>query len=476
MIFDKVFEVKERPVVNESIINLSRGNQDLFGLYGAFQGARPANFVKLVELVRRSPEAMGLIKAMVTDIVSDKWFFQPLNKDKKKGPESSKTAEDFTKKNFFKEELKKALFDWIYSGNSYLWMGKVSKAQLKEFAEKGVKATLKGLPFELKSKIKERDLFNDVYAELKQDEEITGIRSVVSAASSTMWIDYNKYGVVGYTQEKDAEKQIHFDIKEIIHAQYMPNDGKVYGFTPMISCIPILQTLALIKDYHGDFFNNGGMPDMMFSFPKEMAGSPVLKEFTTTLKQFKKKGQRRGNLAIAGEVAVEPLNNYNKDMEFRELANHYIGELALAFNMPMSRVATVLGRDVKSGNEDLANEGYWHQIAEMQKYWEDILNSQLFIPHFGVEIRFNRGYKQDQVRETQAFVQQLEASNKMKEMGFTDKSIRNYLNVTVEQLPVIKSISPIIGTPLQKPNSEIIPGKNKQIMNNKKKEEQNKKV
>jgi len=471
----KIFEAKEKPLLNESVVF----SRSVGGAYNSTdiesRTAKTTDYVRLMETVKRCPEAMGIVKAIYTDILSDGWTFQPTNNDKDKGPKAVKKAQEFCKNHFFKEVLKEVLVDWVITGNGYLWTGSVTEDQIKELVGKGIKESkLKGLPLEMKERVKTK-LYDMMVSEFKQDEEITEVRSISSVASTTMWINFNKTGILGYYQKKGSEKDASFSTQEIIHAKYVPMDGKVYGFSPMISSYSILQTLALIRDYHGNFFNNGGMPDVMFQFPKEMAGSPVLTEFTQKLQEFKKKGQKRGNLVTAGETIVEKLNDYHKDMEFRELANFYIGVLALTFNMPMSRVATVLGREVKAGNEDLANEGYQMQISEMQDYWETLINSQLFIPRFGVELKFNRGYKQNEVREVQAFVQKLESASKMKEIGFKDDAIRKYLQVTAEDLPVVKkAVVPMAGGfgANKKPNGEILPGKNQQALNDKKKQEQ----
>ena len=472
----KIFipEIKEKPLLNESVV-FSRGTAGSYQNLGIeSRTAKPTDYVKIMAQVKKCPEAMGIVKAIYTDVLSDGWSFQPVANDKDKGPKAVKKAEEFCKDHFLKEVLKEVLVDWVITGNGYLWMGAVTEKQIKELFKKGIgEAQLKGLPVEMKERLK-TTLYSQMVGEIKSDEEITEIRSLSPVASSTMWINFNKTGVLGYYQQKGSEKTATFSTQEILHAKYVPMDGKVYGFSPMISSYPILQTLSLIRDYHGNFFNNGGVPDILFQFPKEMAGSPVLDEFKQTLQQFKSKGQKRGNLVTAGEVVPTPLNDYHKDMEFRELANFYIGVLALTFNMPMSRVATVLGREVKAGNEDLANEGYQMQITEMQDYWETLLNSQLFAPRFGVELKFNRGYKQNEVREVQAYVQKLESASKMKTRGFTDDAIRMYLNVTSEQLPKIEKAEPPMagGFGQKKPNGEIIPGPNKQILNDKKKKEQ----
>lgn len=179
--------------------------------------------------------------------------------------------------------------------------------------------------------------------------------------------------------------------------------GKVYGFSPIQATLTEMNILGYLKDYAGTFFKTGGFPDWMFILPKELAGSKNHKELIQMVQKYKGPQNKHGNLVFTGEVEPTQLNKFDKDMEFRQLAVYLTGVLALSFNMPMSRVASIIGSEVRisTGADDLANEGYWNKIDEMQSYWERLLNTQLFKPYFDVEIKFDRGYKQNEVREVQ---------------------------------------------------------------------------
>jgi len=94
-------------------------------------------------------------------------------------------------------------------------------------------------------------------------------------------------------------------------------------------------------------------------------------------------------------------------MEYRKLAIHSVGRLAFAFNMPADILSAILGVDVRGTavGSDIEDAGYNRNIEQSQIYWEELLDSQLWIPNFGVKIRFQRTFKQDQIRHVQYMTQ-----------------------------------------------------------------------
>ena len=383
-------EVKTVPMYNEGGFIPSRN----------FTSTQPFSYKALIELIKKTPEAVGILRAIQTDICSDGHYFE--------GPKSRiDKAVKFNKDNSFKTEFNGVILDWLMFGNGALWKGKISDVKIKE-------ATLK-LQNITGIQIKETEIKSLL------DEDFFRTKLLKHAAWSTMNIDLteDKTSVRGFHQTLSNNESIMFEPEEIIHGKFMNFDGRVYGFSPMESSINILSTLSLIKDLNGNFFENGGVPDWMFIFPTEMANSPNVLRLEQTLQKYKSSRHKHGNMIITGEFESKELNKFDKDMEFRLLAIYYTGILALAFNMPMSRVSAIIGGEVKGGaaSEDLSDAGYWRSISSSQDYWEDLLNTQLYEPEFGVSIRFNRGYKTDEIKEAQRDVQMFEVLNKLAQAG-----------------------------------------------------------
>src|SRR3990167_6316050 len=358
---------------------------------GRYDSTQPINYKAVIQLIRKSPECLGILRAIQTDICSDGYTFI--------GPKvRTDKAVEFCKRNRFKDQYRAAVFDWAMLGNGALWKGKISKAKIKEITQKLNSIT--GVEY------KETEM------KALLDEDVFTTKLLKHAPWSTMQIDLtkDKTSVLAFRQLLDAETEIIFEPEEIIHGKFMDFDGKVYGFSPIEASVNVLSTLSLVKDMNGYFFQNGGVPDWMFVLPKEMAGSDNVRKLEQVLQKYKSSIHKHGNLVFTGEVEIHEMNRFDKDMEFRLLAIYYTGILALAFNMPLSRVASIIGAEVSSGaaDSDLSEAGYWRSISVAQDYWEDLLNSQLFEPEFGVEIKFNRGYKNDEIKEAQRDVQMMQ--------------------------------------------------------------------
>jgi hypothetical protein len=131
-------------------------------------------------------------------------------------------------------------------------------------------------------------------------------------------------------------------------------------------------------------------------------------------------------------------------MEFRQLAIYLTGVLALSFNMPMSRVAAIIGSEVKisSGADDLGNEGYWAKISEIQDYLDKLFSKQLFKPCFSVRLESNKSYKINEIKESQNWLFKIDAITKTNDelseykLRLTDRKIKKVLHIDDDDLEV----------------------------------------
>jgi len=358
-----------------------------------YSGTQPFNYTNFIQILKKTPEAIGILNMLKTDICSDGYRFEG---DKGK----VKKAIEFCKSNQFKSQWSGAVIDYFMLGNGALWKAKNSQGKVKEMIRK----------LELTTGIRYKEI---ELKELMNDEDVFATKLLKHVPWSTMHIDLSKdkTSVRQFRQVlNDGGKAVPFEPEEIIHAKFMEFDGKIYGYSPMEASVNVLTTLSLIKDLNGNFFANGGVPDWIFVLPKEMAGSPNVKKLEQVLREKKNSRNKHGNLIFTGEVTPVPLNKFDKDMEFRLLAIYYTGILALAMNMPLSRLSPILGSEVTSGASatDNSEAGYWRAMSSIQDYWEDLLNSQLFEPEFDVKFKINRGYLNDEIKEAQRDVQMYE--------------------------------------------------------------------
>ena len=226
---------------------------------------RSVNIKNLMSWVKKTPEAMGIVRRISQDIVT-KIEFESV--DVKRAGRPSKDynskvedkAKEFSERNMLKQELITAVIDWLITGDAFLWLGKISESQIKEIVSKKYK--------ELNIQFKEATF----KAEDWLDEDYQGINVIQTIASTSVQILPTDTKIESYIQRVGTQSRTWFP-NEVIHAKFMTVDGNVYGFTPMEACSPVIRTLGLIKDYAGTYFENGGVPDFVFNFPKEMAGS-----------------------------------------------------------------------------------------------------------------------------------------------------------------------------------------------------------
>ena len=392
MIFElKVHGVPNRvPAFNEPV--MTPGRLDTV--------THPSDYKELDFWITRTPELIRIVGSVVEDILGDGVYFD--------GAESAvKKAEDFWHDNFMKEEVKKALFDWLLYGDGYLWTGRFNERELAGIRSKAMAKMPVGLRH-LNFKGKDEDSVNFVRH--------------VSASTMNIHLNIEKTSIAHFQQILPGEylnKNKVWTPDEIVHAKYWTLKGKVYGFSPAMSLIVELQAIGYITDYATSFFKGGGWPDWIFNFPNESAKSERLREMVEKLQKYRHPVHKHGNLVISGEMKAQKLNDFSKDMEFRQLLIQFSGIIAHAYGLPAGRISSIIGAEVNvsTGSDDLANEAYWSMIRNHKDYWEDLLNTQIFSQFGKVKLQFPKAHKVDEVRESQAKVQRVDYISALQDLG-----------------------------------------------------------
>jgi len=395
-----IFEYKAsspKPFMNENSWTFANGMR---GVYNT----QPFDYSWFMKMIKSNPEAIGILRAMVTDILSDGVVWKG---GKNKILKAKAWAQ---KKQLWSRKLPAGMLDWFIYGNNLIWTG-MDFAKVKEMVYKEINSNK-----EFKGSMFKDEIANKMISDMS--EKALDYRNV---PWSTVTIDTDATDVTGFSQNMGTTiantgismagptgNERKWKANEVIHAVLMDMDGKAYGFSPMVALTSTISTLALIKDYNGYKFDNGGEPDLIFSFPNEIADNPNVKALVRHLEEKRLSRNKGGHLVMTGEVNVTPVSDHNKDMEYRLLAVYYTGIMAFAFNMPIGRIQSILGSEINTGGQELSDSGYWRSISHMQTYWEELLNTHIFEPEFGVSFKFKRSYKQDEVREAQ--VMQMKAT------------------------------------------------------------------
>ena len=355
-------------------------------------GGMNTDYRRFWDWFKKSPELIGMINVLTTDIIGDRPEFVDLD-GKPLGRNTRRKAERFWKTNRVKEAIKAILFDLFVTGDGYGWIGKLDEkerhAKAKEIVER----------FAASFKMKE-DVKNHLLIKATQDEDMKKPKRFDYIPSSTVMILTTPQEITGYVQNV-AGITINFKPKEIIHFRLNTIDGQPQGFSPIQALVTEIVLLGMIKENMLAYFRNGGAPSKFFTLPDEIANSPNHQFLVQTLQRFNSVANRNGNYVFTGNVELNDLTENIKDMEYKELALYLVSTAALALNIPVTRLPFLVGSASSKGDSGgIAESGYWNMISEKQDLIEDLMNFQMF-EEMGWTIRLNRKYKQDEVREAQ---------------------------------------------------------------------------
>jgi len=392
-------EDKGRPLLNATIV----GTSSSFGI------PRPANYNRLWDYFKETPELISLVSAIVTDTLSDGY--------KLDGPQTRvDRATKFLEDNDFDTLMEEWVYDALITGNGYLWKGRVTDEQV--YDEVSSYAQNRGYPKEAVS-----EMFSQVYDEVAFDEP----QKLGVVASSTMSIiPSDQYGTnIKYVQRVNGNVE-RYDADEIIHLRNIMMNGRLYGFSPVESVISEITLLSVLKNYTGNFFANNGTPNWVFILPKELEGSANHKALIKTLREYKKIENKQKNMVFTGEIDLKKLNDFTKDMEFKNLAEYLTKIIAMVWRVPPS----MYGGEMKSSQTaGLSNQAYYRNIAHFQSKVENLLNRFLF-KQFKVTFKFNKSYKEDEIREVQIEKTKTDIAEQRISLGLWSKeAAAKYLNI-----------------------------------------------
>jgi hypothetical protein len=378
---------------------------------------------------RRSPQLMGFLNIIATDILSDRFEFEPVEKSSS-GRNRVLKAENFWDVNHGMDVAEETIYDLLITGIGYNWIGSLDDKQLKEFCVVAVREVMPGLEtkeFEFKAR--------QMFKKIKENNSDKLAKKLRHVAASTMTMHTDEFEVLKYIQRVGVHRK-EYSPEEIIVFKLMPLDGKVWPFPPMEALLSEIYLLWLINQNYVSFFENGGKPDNVFILPKELAGSQNHKYLIDTLKHYKKIQNKHGNLVFTGDLSIEQLMKVEHQMEHKDLGLYIVSILAMFYGVPVGRIPFLLGKAASGGDSGgLADSGYWRKISVWQSKLEISYNRQLWKPFFGVKMKFRRGYLQDEVRETQNEMQRTSVAEQRIRLGlWSMEEAARYLKIDEEIL------------------------------------------
>ncbi len=377
-----------------------------------------------------SPELYGILNILITDILGDRPEYvspkgEPLGRNKRY------EADRLWKSNRIKETLKAILFDEFITGDGYGWKGRPS-------ADDRIKAVKEAMR-RFSIKLNKTD-YNTLMLKALQDEDLRKPKRFDYIPSSTVHINTSHFDILSYTQVSNGLTQ-EFSVEEVIHFRLNTIDGHVQGFSPVEALIKELALMYFVKGNMLAYMQNGGKPDVLFTMENAQPGSDSYNNFQQHLTSYKQLENSHGVLLGTGKVAVNDLSfGKDRDMEYQNLALWVMSGMLFAFGIPITRVPFLIGKAATAGDSGgLAEAGYQAMISEKQDEIEDIMNYQFF-EEFGFHIKLPRHYKQDEIREAQAFSMNADTVSKLQNIYRQNKQkiktqkINEILNISEEDL------------------------------------------
>ena len=342
----------------------------------------------LMNWYKATPELNALVNKVAKDIVY-RYHFEPIN-SRESGRNKIEKANKFAQQIGARKIMLSQVIDQLVTGEGFGWMGKLPDDVIKEKVME-----ISGKYGSYLEKKERKSLGNEIYTELKAvegfadsshvDEDLLRPRKFRCVPSTTVEVIHDEYDVLHYNH-KVGTTTIQFKPKEIIHFTFMNVDGKVNGFTPVESTVVQLELLRQMWQNMLSIHKNGGAPDLLLGVENIQPNSPAYKRIEQQLEKYNIVENKHGTLLFTGKINVHELNQIDK-MQFMDSGLYITGLVAMQWQIPRSSIPYIVGgtntKDDTGGNSE---KGYWRNIEISQEMYAETINSQLWIPHFGVKI------------------------------------------------------------------------------------------
>jgi len=356
-----------------------------------FTSELSATVETLYKTVRKSPEAVACISAIVEDIMADGW--KQIANTRSSGAKTLEDVKKFETQSRFFKVLTNALWEILTTGDSYILKLGVDVKKLKSVLTTMGRAVAKSLG--VKGFYKKNTVF-----ELVKQASFDKPTDLQLLKSSTMTINFSETGeVISYQQKVGIAERV-YEAEDIIHLTFNNIGGQPYGFTPLESLLSDIASLIFAKEFAGKYFENDGMPYFLFKMPDASPNDRNYKLLKKELKELKKKADKYKSMVLTGNVDYDQVNKFNKDMEFAKLIQHFTQIVLMAFGVPAHRIHFTFDSKGAAAELGKIESGYYKKISFYQKSIENQLNKELF-DSFNTSIKFNRSYKIDEIREAE---------------------------------------------------------------------------
>lgn len=333
---------------------------------------------RLMLLMLRTPELVGMLLDIGNDVIDDYEFEHVNEASNGSGRNRIKRAEDWVDSANFDETMLETFLDIICTGEGFAFLGTQVQKILDGLSNKP----------RMKAMALDEGWFNPPFR---------------TAASTTMIVRHDNVNVTGYTQVVSGD-QTQYDLASFMRFTFAKVNGRVEGYTPVYSIPLHLELLWLLWVNQLDLQQKGNMPDYFVIAESLKSNTVAFKELETKLKSYNYPGNSKHGITLLAdsEYSIEKMER-DTTLQFEDVGKAVTSVIASLFQYPKGR----LNVKTKEAASDKDNKGesekaYWKNVNKWQNRLARVLNSQLFVPFFGVRIKFNKQYLHDAVVENTA--------------------------------------------------------------------------
>lgn len=219
-------------------------------------------------------------------------------------------------------------------------------------------------------------IYGDAYLEVVRDKATNLPVALFNVYCPSMRVRVDEHGaILGYVQKMDWNKDVEFDLDQIIHFRLINPGSEVYGLSPLESLIIAVETDLYAQSYNKDFFKNDATPRLHVDLGNcTLPQLKRMREYWRTV--YKGKGNAHKTIVTEGNAKITPIGTPPKDMEFLNQRKFNRDEILAVLGVPPIMVGVVESSN-RANSKEQANAFKTEKIIPLQKMISAKLNKCL---------------------------------------------------------------------------------------------------